>query len=245
MTCASSSSVPSDSSPLFGPRRQRDEADDVDRRVRGVAQRVADGLDVLAAADEHRAALVARRAQEPAGRLLVAEAQQRDVDDGEEQRAVEDVERGELVAAGDRVDERDERDLRQRGDDARHARPLAAGRVQARAGEQQHGQQAREVEQLVGRGRLRAQLPDAGQQARLQPQRCEDRHVDADRVEHEQRADAHDAAQRVEAQQEREDRRALAPDVALGQGEIRTKAPAPSPGYEPSRGFSVDRHPLL
>jgi hypothetical protein len=127
------------------------------------------------------------------------------------------------VAAGDRVDERHERDLRQRGGDARHARSLAARRVQPGPREQQHGEQAGEVEELVGRGGLGAQLPDARQQPGLQPERRQDRHVDPDRVEHEQRTDAQQAAQRVQSQQEGQDRRALAANVALGQREIRRR----------------------
>ena len=53
------------------PRRERDEADHLDRRVHLVGQRVRDVLDVLARADEHRAAAVAGGAQQHAGDPLV------------------------------------------------------------------------------------------------------------------------------------------------------------------------------
>ena len=76
---------------VVGPRRERDEADHLDRRVDLVDERVGDVLDVLAGADEHRAAAVAGGAQEHAGDLLVDPAQRADVGDREHERAVEDV----------------------------------------------------------------------------------------------------------------------------------------------------------
>ena len=53
-------------------RLRREEADDLDRRVRGVAQRMGDVADVFAGADEHRAAPIAGGAQDHPGQPLVA-----------------------------------------------------------------------------------------------------------------------------------------------------------------------------
>ena len=63
-TLGRSSSGPSERRPLSGRGVERDEADDLDRRAGARRERVRDGLDVLAGADEHRAALVAGRAQQ-------------------------------------------------------------------------------------------------------------------------------------------------------------------------------------
>src|SRR3712207_6991442 len=52
---------------VVGARGQRDEPDDVDRRLLAV-ERVGDGLDVLTGPDQHGAALVAGRAQDDPGR---------------------------------------------------------------------------------------------------------------------------------------------------------------------------------
>ena len=49
---------------VVGPRRERDEADHLDRRVHLVDERVRDVLDVLARADQQRAAAVAGGAQQ-------------------------------------------------------------------------------------------------------------------------------------------------------------------------------------
>ena len=49
---------------VVGPRRQRDEADHLDRRVDLVDQRVGDVLDVMPGADQQRAAAVAGGAQQ-------------------------------------------------------------------------------------------------------------------------------------------------------------------------------------
>ena len=51
--------MPSETRPLFGRGVSEMKPTTLTVGVRGVAQRVPDGLDVLAAADEHRAALVA------------------------------------------------------------------------------------------------------------------------------------------------------------------------------------------
>ena len=136
---------------VVGPRRQRDEADDLDRAVpaRGL-QRVGDGLDLLAGADEDRAALVAGGAEQRARALLVGKARGRHVGDREEERAVEDVVAGELLTVDDGEDERHQRRLKQRGDDARQAGALRALRVQARAREQQRGDQERERHVVLG-----------------------------------------------------------------------------------------------
>ena len=57
---------------VVGARRQRDEADASRRGVwPSLGERVGDRLDVLARADEQRAAAVARRAQQQPGDLLV------------------------------------------------------------------------------------------------------------------------------------------------------------------------------
>ena len=77
--------------PVVRPRRERDEADHLDRHVDLVAQRVGDVLDVAAGADEHGAAPVAGGAQHRARDHLVDPARRAEDDHGEEQRAVEDV----------------------------------------------------------------------------------------------------------------------------------------------------------
>ena len=97
----------------------REETDDLDRRVRRIPERVGDVADVPAAAHEHRAALVAGRSQQDRRDPLIRRARRGDVEDGERQRAPEEVVAGEVFAADDRVDERHERDLEQRPDDPR------------------------------------------------------------------------------------------------------------------------------
>ena len=59
--------MPSEREPVGGKRDGREEADDLDRRVRSVAERVGDVADVLAAADDHGSALVAGGAQQDGG----------------------------------------------------------------------------------------------------------------------------------------------------------------------------------
>ena len=151
---ADSSSEPSERRPLCRARRARDEADDLDRRAAGAAaSALRDGLDVRAGADEHRAAAVAGGAQQQARDPLVDLAEGGDVDEREEERAVEDVVGGvELVrAADDREDHRDDHHLEQRREDPREAGALAAVGVHVRAREQQHGDE-------VGEGDDRARL---------------------------------------------------------------------------------------
>ncbi len=108
---------------VVGPRGQRDEAHDGDPGViRGVEHRVRDRLDVLPGAHEHRPPLVARRLEHGPGDLLVGPARGRDVEDGEEQRPVEDVVARERLAVDEREDEGDHRRLEERADDAGEAR---------------------------------------------------------------------------------------------------------------------------
>ncbi len=199
--------------PVVGPRRQRHEADHLDRRVHLVLERVRDVLDVLARADEHGAAAVAGQSQQDAGDLLVAPPQRADEADPERQRAVEDVVARVLLAVDEREDERDDGDLEERGDDPRQAGPLGARGVQPGAGEQQHREQIGEgdgVARLVHRRRPR---PLAVAQHGLDHERDVDRREHADEVEHEQREHAQARAQRLHPQQEREGRRALAAHV--------------------------------
>ena len=112
--------------PVVRPRRQRDVADDSTRRGR-VGERMRDRFDVLARADQHRAAPVAGGAQQQAGDASwCSQRSADDVDDREEQRAVEDVVAGEVLAAGQREDQRDDRHLEQRRRRSARARAAAA-----------------------------------------------------------------------------------------------------------------------
>ena len=164
--------------PVVGPRLQRHEADDVDVVPAARGQRVRHVLDVLAGAHQHRAALVARRAQQEPRRALVGEAERRHVGDGEEERPVEDVVAGELLAADDRVERDHDRDLEERGDDARQARAHRAVAVEPRLGEQQRRDEEGEPHVVLGlvehdrrvervaRGRLEPQGGGDGQEER-------------------------------------------------------------------------------
>ena len=58
---------PQRAQPVVRPRRQRDEADHLHRRVHLVGQRVRDVLDVPPGADQHRPAAIARGPQQRAG----------------------------------------------------------------------------------------------------------------------------------------------------------------------------------
>ena len=205
--------------PVRRPRRERDEADDADRGVRAVPQRVGDRVDVRARADEHRAPLVARRAEDHPGEPLVGRAQQRDDRDREDQRAVEDVVRRELLAVHEREGQRDERHLEQPGHDRAHARARAAVRVQPRAGEEQDGQQVREGDDVLRLVDLRARIPVL-EEHRLHAQRDEDREPDPGEVERGERQHAREAPQRAHLQHERQRGRPLAADVLRGQREV-------------------------
>ena len=142
-------------------RKSRQAVHDADRRARHVAERldlaavaegVRDGVDVRARPDEHGAATVAGCPQDDPAELLEAPAERRDVDEGEGQRAVEDVVGLEVLALEQGVQEHDQRGLEERGDHARETRTLAALAVQARAREQQQHHEAAErevVERLI------------------------------------------------------------------------------------------------
>src|SRR6185295_10051777 len=84
-----------------------------------VAECVRDGVDVRARADEHGAAAVAGSPQDESAQPLEGPAEGRDVDEREDQGAVEDVVRLELPALEQGVQEHDQRGLEERGDHAR------------------------------------------------------------------------------------------------------------------------------
>ena len=149
---------PKRSKPVGGKRVGREEPDDLDRRMGVVAERVSDVANVLAGPYEHRAAAVAGGAQQRAGRPLVGRAQHRHVQQGEGQGAVEEVVAGEVFAVDDREQQRHEGDLEEGSDDARQAGPLSALGVQARAREQQRGEQVCEREDAFGFVQRGAQL---------------------------------------------------------------------------------------
>jgi hypothetical protein len=104
--------------PVGRQRRGRDEAHDFDRRMGSIGERVGDVVDVLARADEHRAALIAGGAQDGACGALVDIAQRGHVQERERERAVEEVVAGEAFPAHDREYQCHESDLEQRTDDA-------------------------------------------------------------------------------------------------------------------------------
>ena len=70
-----------------------------------------DGLDVLARAHQQRAPLIPRLSQQPPGGAQVELPEGRDVDGAEEQRPVEDVVAGEVLAVSQREHQRDHRRL--------------------------------------------------------------------------------------------------------------------------------------
>ena len=102
---------------IRGQLRRGEKPDDLDRRVLGVGERVGDVPDVLARADEHRAAAVAGGAQQRPRQPLVEPAQRGHVQKRKSQRPPEDVEAREVFPAHDGEQQRDERDLEQRADD--------------------------------------------------------------------------------------------------------------------------------
>src|SRR5208282_6918245 len=84
----------------------REEADDIDRRVLAdpravLGKRVRDVEEMLATADEHRAALIAGGPQQEGVETLVRGACRADVEDRERERAPEEVVAGEVFAADD------------------------------------------------------------------------------------------------------------------------------------------------
>ena len=181
-----------------------------------VLERVRDGLDVRARADQHRAAPVAGGAQHRARDALEAPAQDRHVEQREEQRAVEDVVRLERLALDLGVDQDHERDLEQRRDHAREAGPLRAVAVEARAGEQQEHHEPGERRVLLG---LAPHLPEllGRDDRRLDHERGVDGEEEADQVERRERRHAREGAQRVEAQDAAEER-AACPRERRGRG---------------------------
>ena len=212
-TAARSSIRPSERSPLSGRGVSEMKPTISTGAWTSSDERVRDVLDVVAGADQQRAPAVARGAQQHAGDLLVGPADRADVDDREEQRAVEDVVARVLLAVDDGEDQRHHGHLEQRGDDLRQARALGALGVEAGAGEQQRGHQVGERDQALGL--LEGEPPgeDVVADERLEHQRREDRREHAREVERQQRDDPQDVAQRLGAQQEREQRRPLAADV--------------------------------
>ena len=196
-------------------RLGREEADDVDRRVRHVGERVRDIDDVLAAADQHGTSLVAGGSQQQPRNALIDRAKRRDVEDRERERAPEQVIAGEVFAADDGEDQRHERDLEQRADDAREPRPQRALRVQPGAREQQRRQQVGERQEVFG-AFARVHRLHASVDGFLEHERREDRERHAGEVERQQRDDPRHAPDGRGAQQERDHRRALAADVAIG-----------------------------
>ena len=130
--------------PVVRTRRERDEADHLHRRVHLIGERVRDVLDVTPGADQHRSAAVAGGAQDRARHLLVQPASRAQDRHGEDERAVEDVVARVLLVVDHGEDQRDDRHLEQRGDDASDPRALGPLGVQAGAREQQHGHEVGE-----------------------------------------------------------------------------------------------------
>ena len=212
-TSGRSSIRPEREEPVVRARRQRDEADHLDRGVHLVRERVRDVLDVLARAHEHRAAAVAGRAQQHARGALVEVAGDADHHDRERERAVEDVVARVLLAVDDGEHERDQHHLEEARHDPRQAGALGALRVEVAAREQQHHHEVGEGDRLArldGRG---VPGPLAVPQHRLDHQGGEDRRVEREEVQREQRHHARGAAQRLHPQQEGQQRRPLPADV--------------------------------
>ena len=137
--------------PVLRVRLERDVADHLDRRVGGGAQRVGHRVDLGARAHQQRPALVAGGAQQQPGHAVIGPAEERHVEDREDQRPVEDVVAGEAlaVAVDQREDERDERDLEQAGDDAAQPRAFGPVRVEVRAREEQGGDEVGERDRAL------------------------------------------------------------------------------------------------
>ena len=196
--------------------RARDEAVGLDH-VR-VPERVADGLDVRPRTDQHGPAAIARGPQHHTGETLEDPAQQRHIDQREDERGVEDVVGLERLALDLGVYEHHQRDLEQRGDDAGEARPLRAVAIETRAGEQQQHHERGEGEVLVRLGPHLVELvgrPDGG----LHHQRGVDGQEQPDQVERPETADADERTQGVEAQDASQDQRLARAHVAVGQGD--------------------------
>jgi hypothetical protein len=205
--------LPQRAQPVVRPRRERDEADHLDRRVHLAAERVRHVLDVTPRPDQHRPAPVARRTQDQPRHPLVHPAQRPDVRDRERQRRVEDVVARVVLAVDQREDQRDDRDLEERRDDLRDPGPRGARRVEPGAGEEQRGDEVRERD---GPPRLLQRVvpgPLVLGEHHLDHQRGEQREEEPEEVEPEEREEARRLAQRLHPQQEGERRRALAAHV--------------------------------
>ena len=120
-TLSRSPSEPSGAAPLPGSALRREEADDLDRRVRRVAERVSDVA---------RCACPCRRAPRGAGsrrraasRRSATRSRARNEETIQQianaERALEEVVAGEVFAADDGEEQRDDGDLEQRADDPR------------------------------------------------------------------------------------------------------------------------------
>ncbi len=179
-----------------------------------------DVADLAAAADDQRAALVAGGVQEHRGDPLVRGSRGGDVEDREGERAPEQVVAGEVFAADDGEDDRDERDLEQRSDDPREPGAQRALGVQSGAREQQRGQQVGERQEVFGRFACAYEVHVAVH-GFLEHERGEDRERDAGEVDQQQRRDPGEPTERRHTQQERQRGWALAADVALGMRESR------------------------
>ena len=182
----------------------------------GVAERVRHVDDLLARADEHRAAPVAGGTQDDGREALVEGARGSDVQARERQRAPEDVVAGEVFAVDQREDHGYEGHLEQRPHDPREPRAQGTLRIQPRAREQQRCQQVGERQEVLG-GVVRVRGPHGAVRGFLEHERGEDRQRHAREVDRQQRRDPRDPAQRRHAQQERKRRRALAANVVLGE----------------------------
>ncbi len=194
-TASRFASEPSERRPLAGKRLRGEEADDLDRHVRDVRERVGDVDDVGAAADQHRASLVAGGAQQHRGHPLEGGARRGDVEDRKRKRAPEQVVAGEVFAADDGEDQRHERDLEQRADDPREPWAQRALRVQARAREQQRGQQVGERQEVFG-GFARVHRLHTAVHGFLEHKCGEDRERHPREVEREQRSPPASGARR-------------------------------------------------
>ncbi len=233
--------------PVLFAGLERDESDRLDL---GVLERVRDGIDVLAAADQHGAPVVAGGAQQRAGNAVEPPPERRHVEEGEEERAVEDVVGREVDALDERVHEQDHRHLEERRDDPREARAHRPVAVQAGAREQEnrdeHGERRKVVRALPRELEVRAPLHD-----QLDLERGEDREEDADGVEDAEREHARDPARGVELagcsrteaagargrRGTRQGRRRRPPVVlpeALLQGRLPRRSDHPPPTGEPS-----------
>ena len=177
-------------------RGERDEPDGVERRVGAATEGVGDGVDLVALADDHRAPPVAGGPQRPAADTVEHPAERRHVDEREEEAAIEDVVRGEVLTLDQGVREHDEGDLHERGHDAREAGADRAVRVEAGAGEQQQGHEDREgrpvLRLLEGGGEVGLAV-DQG----LQLERGPDRAIDSGDVQRAQDHDPREAAHRL------------------------------------------------